>query len=226
MAAGVHGGRGPGLLCLAFRTVAVVWRGDHGPGAWRSRSGGRGLRWLFAPLAAAALGFAAAQLATARAPPIEADLPTHATIVTGTIRAVEALPEGRRITIQPAWLDGAAEPLRRAVRIRLQKKDDGPTGQRRLGAHPRADPSALAAVLSGGLGPAARRLLRRPGRVRLRAGQGGADRAGDSLGADAAGPAAARNHRPPRRRGDPGGGRRGVGDVADRGLDGDPGGRP
>ncbi len=36
------------------------------------------LRWLLAPLAAAALGFAAAQIATARAPPIEADLPYHA----------------------------------------------------------------------------------------------------------------------------------------------------
>jgi len=86
------------------------------------------LRWLSAPIAAAALGFSAGQLATARAPPIEADLPTHASIVTGTIRAVEALPEGRRITIEPAWLDGAAEPLRRSVRVRLQKKDDGALG--------------------------------------------------------------------------------------------------
>ncbi len=83
------------------------------------------LRWLFGPCAAVVLGFSAGQLATARAPPIEANLPTHATIVTGTIRAVEALPEGRRITIQPAWLDGSAEPLRRSVRVRLQKKDDG-----------------------------------------------------------------------------------------------------
>jgi competence protein ComEC len=84
-----------------------------------------GARWLLGPFSAAALGFAAAQMATIRAPPIEADLPTRATIVTGTIRAVEALPDGRRITIQPAWLDGAAEPLRRSVRTRLQKKDDG-----------------------------------------------------------------------------------------------------
>jgi competence protein ComEC len=84
-----------------------------------------GVRWLFGPLAAAALGFAAAQFATARAPPIEADLPTRATIVTGAILAVEMLPDGRRITIQPALLDGAAEPLRRSVRVRLQKKDDG-----------------------------------------------------------------------------------------------------
>jgi competence protein ComEC len=84
-----------------------------------------GARWLLGPFSAAALGFASAQMATIRAPPIEADLPTRATIVTGTIRAVEALPDGRRITIQPAWLDGAAEPLRRSVRTRLQKKDDG-----------------------------------------------------------------------------------------------------
>jgi competence protein ComEC len=82
-------------------------------------------RFLFGPLAAAALGFTAAQFATARAPPVEVDLPTHATIVTGTIQAVEVLPEGRRITIQPVWLDGAAEPLRRSLRVRLQKKDEG-----------------------------------------------------------------------------------------------------
>ena len=84
-----------------------------------------GGRWLFAPLAATAIGFASAQLSTARRPPIEADLPTRATIVTGTIAAVEALPDGRRISIQPAFLDGAAVPLRRSARMRLQKKDDG-----------------------------------------------------------------------------------------------------
>ena len=84
------------------------------------------LRWLLGPCAALTLGFSAAQMATVRAPPIEATLPTHATIVSGTIRAVEALPEGRRITIQPAVLDDAAQPLRRSVRVRLQKKDDGP----------------------------------------------------------------------------------------------------
>ncbi len=83
------------------------------------------LRWLIGPVAAAALGFTASQFATARAPPIEADLPTHAVIVSGTIRAVEALPEGRRITIQPVRINDATEPLRRSVRIRLQKKDDG-----------------------------------------------------------------------------------------------------
>jgi competence protein ComEC len=50
-------------------------------------------------------------------------LPNHATILTGVVRAVEALPDGRRITIEPVWLDAAADPLPRAVRVRLQKKD-------------------------------------------------------------------------------------------------------
>ena len=63
------------------------------------------------PFAAARWVSRAAQMATARAPPIEADLPTQATIITGTVRAVEALPEGRRITIQPAWLDDAVQPV-------------------------------------------------------------------------------------------------------------------
>lgn len=85
----------------------------------------RAVRWLIAPIAAAAFGFTSAQLATARQPPIEADLPTRATIVSGTIRAVEALPDGRRITIHPAFLDDKPAPLRRSVRVRLQKKDDG-----------------------------------------------------------------------------------------------------
>jgi competence protein ComEC len=83
------------------------------------------LRWLLVPLAAATLGFCAAQIATVRAPPIETDLPTRATIITGTISVVEPLPEGRRITIQPAFINDASQPLLRSVRVRLHKNDDG-----------------------------------------------------------------------------------------------------
>src|SRR5271154_2130994 len=64
------------------------------------------LAWLLRPwpalrggcivVAAAALGFASAQLATARAPDV-AEIPTHAVVVTGTVRAVEALPRGLRV---------------------------------------------------------------------------------------------------------------------------------
>ncbi len=82
------------------------------------------LRLLLAPIAAIALGFASGQIATARAPPIETTLPSRATVVTGTIVAVESLPDSRRITIRPAYLDGADAPLVRAVRVRLRDSDD------------------------------------------------------------------------------------------------------
>ncbi len=83
------------------------------------------LRWLLVPLIATALGFASARVATALAPPIEASLPRTATVVSGTVRAVELLPGARRIIIQPAFLDASAAPLRRAVRVRLRTSDDG-----------------------------------------------------------------------------------------------------
>lgn len=80
------------------------------------------LRLIITPIAAASIGFASAELATWRALPPELDLPNHATIVSGTIRGVEGLPDGRRITVQPVMLDD--RKLRRSVRVRLQKKDD------------------------------------------------------------------------------------------------------
>ncbi len=74
-------------------------------------------------LAAAAIGFATAQFATARAPPPAAALPTHATQVSGTVRAVEALPEGRRVTLEAVRLDDGAVPQARYLRIRLRRDD-------------------------------------------------------------------------------------------------------
>ena len=76
------------------------------------------------PVFAAAIGFASGQFATARAPPIETGLPSTATIVTGTVRAVDLLPDGRRILLQDVRLDGG-EPLRRFIRIRLKRGDEG-----------------------------------------------------------------------------------------------------
>ena len=84
-----------------------------------------GFRQLCAPFLAVAIGFSSAQGATARAPPVETGLPTHASIVAGRVRMVEALPEGRRITLETARLDDAA-PLRRNVRVRLRKTDLAP----------------------------------------------------------------------------------------------------
>ncbi|WP_428483881.1 ComEC/Rec2 family competence protein [Rhodopila sp.] len=120
MAAGVAG-------YYALRFEPAVWIGPAvaAPALLCAISLPR-LRLLLAPIAAAALGFASGQIATARAPPLETSLPTHATIITGAIQVVEALPAGRRITIQPAYLDGAPDPLARAVRVRLHVHDDGP----------------------------------------------------------------------------------------------------
>jgi competence protein ComEC len=103
-------------------------------------------RLVLFPLAAAALGFWSSQFATARAPPLLSDLPTHATLATGVIRAVEALPDGRRITLEGTHLDDAADPLVRQVRIRLRSNDHalvatGDTVQIRALIRPPAPPS-------------------------------------------------------------------------------------
>jgi competence protein ComEC len=79
------------------------------------------LRAMAMTLAAAAIGFSAAQFATARAP-LQESLPTHATVLSGIVRSVETLPEGRRITLESAQLDGAP-PLTRWLRVRLRRGD-------------------------------------------------------------------------------------------------------
>lgn len=84
-------------------------------------------RFLRAPCLAAgavAMGFASAQWATFRAPPL-IDVPSKATIVSGVVRAVEALPDGRRITLERPWFDDGPDIPRR-VRLRLHKGDDTP----------------------------------------------------------------------------------------------------
>jgi competence protein ComEC len=78
-------------------------------------------RALVMALAAAAVGFTAAQFATARAPPQPA-LPRTATILTGKVRSVEELPEGRRIALEAVQPDGG-EPLKRWLRVRLKRGD-------------------------------------------------------------------------------------------------------
>ena len=73
---------------------------------------------------AASLGMASAQFATWRAAPVT-DMPSRATIVTGTVRAVEQLPQGRRITIAAPRLDGGTA-LPRHIRLRLRPGDETP----------------------------------------------------------------------------------------------------
>lgn len=71
--------------------------------------------------AAALLGLALAGWHAARQPPMP-DLPRGATILSGTVLRVDPLPEGRRVTLAEARLDGGA-PLARQVRVRLRKED-------------------------------------------------------------------------------------------------------
>jgi len=71
---------------------------------------------------AASLGFLSSQAATWRALPIEA-LPTRAVILTGTVRGVDLLPEGRRMTLADVRLDPDKPPLARVVRVRLHRAD-------------------------------------------------------------------------------------------------------
>jgi competence protein ComEC len=72
-------------------------------------------------LAAAAVGFTAAQFATARAPP-QPTLPRTATVLTGKVRSVELLPEGRRLALEAVQLDDG-EKLQRWLRVRLKRGD-------------------------------------------------------------------------------------------------------
>jgi len=121
MAAGV-------LVYYDLRFEPPVWAGAAVAvpallvGIVQRRAGWR--RAAAAALAAAAIGFAAAQFATARAPPLGTALPTHATQVTGTVRAVETLPIGRRVTLEAVRLNGSQAPLQRFLRIRLRRDDD------------------------------------------------------------------------------------------------------
>ena len=79
--------------------------------------------WAIALLWAgfALLGFASARLESARAPNWD-DLPRRAAIVSGRVGLTEMLPEGRRVTIEAASLDGGAA-LARSLRIRLRASD-------------------------------------------------------------------------------------------------------
>jgi len=79
-------------------------------------------RGALAGVTAFALGLAAAQFASWRAPPLVA-LPTHAVTLTAVVRGIDPLPEGRRLVLEAAHLDDAVQPLARTVRVRLRNGD-------------------------------------------------------------------------------------------------------
>jgi competence protein ComEC len=101
---------GWGVASLGVAGVATL-------ALWRRAIG----RALALATLAAALGFAAAQIATALAPPLM-PVSRHGTFVVGQVRAVEPLPEGVRVTLQsPRLDDGPPQPRR--VRLRLRAED-------------------------------------------------------------------------------------------------------
>ena len=94
------------LVYFALRAEPPWWAGlaIAVPGAlaaWAARgqaAGWRAARGALVLVAGFGLGMAAAQRATARAPPWD-PLPRGAVTLTGTIRGIEPLPRGRRITL-------------------------------------------------------------------------------------------------------------------------------
>jgi competence protein ComEC len=107
LAAEPPGWLGISLLAPALLGLAVFWR--H-PAA----------RLMLALLVCGGLGFSRAQWRTAAQPPLMA-IPYGAVVITGDIVAVDLLPNGRRITVDPAYLD--ATPVARAIHVKLRKTD-------------------------------------------------------------------------------------------------------
>ncbi|HTI84891.1 MAG TPA: ComEC/Rec2 family competence protein [Acetobacteraceae bacterium] len=114
------------LLYFGLRSEPWAWLGASvavpgGAGAVLARPW-PAMRAVLAAVAAGALGFAAAQFATAMVGPLD-PLPTHAAVYTGTIRGVEAVPTGRRVTLDTVTIEGAPSPLHRRLRVRLKAND-------------------------------------------------------------------------------------------------------
>lgn len=111
------------LVYFGLRAEPPAWAGaalalPAGCAAWLGRGWAR---VALVPVAALAIGFALAQLATLRALPQEA-LPFRAVVLTGQVAGVEILPEGRRVTVAGARLDDGTA-LRRRIRVRLRESD-------------------------------------------------------------------------------------------------------
>ncbi|MGE0222676.1 MAG: ComEC/Rec2 family competence protein [Acetobacteraceae bacterium] len=99
---------------VAVPALAVAWLGRRHVWPWLT----------VIPVASIAIGFAAAQLATLRALPVEnASLPSTATWLTGRIVAVEALSASRRIMLDTVRLEANGASLVRTVRVRLRAGD-------------------------------------------------------------------------------------------------------
>lgn len=78
-------------------------------------------RLILALILFAALGFARSEWRTASEPPLT-KIPYGAVAITGKIAGIDLLPNGRRITIDPASLDNT--PVARSVHVKLRDDDD------------------------------------------------------------------------------------------------------
>jgi len=85
---------------------------------------GRAVMLLPAAIAAAASGLALCEWRVSRLPPVE-PLPRRGAMIEGTVAGVDLLPQGRRIVLEAASLNGGA-PLARGLRVRLRRDDSTP----------------------------------------------------------------------------------------------------
>jgi len=100
---------GGATVLLAALSTAAIWRF-------------RVPRAVAMAALAGAIGFLSAQAQTRRALPIDT-LPVKAALLTGTVRAVDALPEGRRVLLAGVQTGPARPALARLVRVRLRRGD-------------------------------------------------------------------------------------------------------
>jgi competence protein ComEC len=118
MAAGV-------VAYFCLRTEPPVWVGAAATAlgsavlalGWRSMAGRMG----GAAVLAMALGFLSSQSATWRAKPL-VELPRTAIVMTGTVRAVDVLPDGRRLVLDDVRI-GDGDVLPRRLRVRMKRGD-------------------------------------------------------------------------------------------------------
>jgi len=80
------------------------------------------LRAALIVVGSAALGLTAAQFSTRAALRVEV-VPVRGATITGTVRAIELLPEGQRLTLVAARFADQPAPLARMLRVRLRPSD-------------------------------------------------------------------------------------------------------
>ena len=118
---------GAGILgYFALREEPPLWAAAPGPllvvVAWLVATRAPHAGWLVGLFGAAGLGFGAALLHAATAPPAAAP-PLRAVVLSGIVQDVDLLPEGQRVTLAGVRF-GPEEPVQpRSIRVRLRPND-------------------------------------------------------------------------------------------------------